>query len=53
MKLVRLALALCFVLGMLGTAFATTTMTGTSSPTIERPVSGMVPVIPPPPPPKK
>lgn len=53
MKLVRLALALCFVLGMLGTAFATTSIAGPSSPTLERPVNGMVPVIPPPPPPKK
>jgi hypothetical protein len=52
MKIVRLVLAICFLLGMLGTAFAATTVAGTSSPAIERPVTGMVPVPPPPPPPK-
>ena len=53
MKTLRLVLALGFVLGMLGTAFATTSVAGPSSPAIERPMNGMVPVPPPPPPPPK
>ena len=52
MKTLRVVLALCFLLGMLGTAFAaTTSVAGPSTPALERPVNGIVPVIPPPPPP--
>jgi hypothetical protein len=59
MKALRLALALFFVLGVLGTAFAATSVvTGPSSPALERPNWDIIPIVPPtppppPPPPKK
>lgn len=52
MKTLRVVLALCFLLGMLGTAFAaTTSVAGPSNPALERPINGVTPVFPPPPPP--
>ncbi|RPH93011.1 hypothetical protein EHM69_11440 [candidate division KSB1 bacterium] len=48
MKALRLLVSVVMVLGVMGMAFAApATVSSASTPTIERPISGLIPVIPP------